>query len=61
MAKSFNVPCERVMYRKDLRGAIQRMLDSTEPYLLDVIVPYTEHVIPFIPAGATVADMLWKV
>ena len=61
MAKSFNVPCERVMYKKDLRPAIQRMLDSTEPYLLDVIVPYTEHVIPFIPAGATVADMLWKV
>jgi acetolactate synthase-1/2/3 large subunit len=61
MAKSFNVPCERVMYRKDLRAAIQRMLDSDEPYLLDVIVPYTEHVLPFIPAGATVADMLWKV
>src|SRR5256885_12536948 len=28
MAKSFNVPCERVMYRKDLRAAMQRMLDS---------------------------------
>jgi acetolactate synthase-1/2/3 large subunit len=61
MAKSFNVPCERVIYRKDLHAAMQRMLDSTEPYLLDVIVPYTEHVMPFIPAGATVADMLWKV
>jgi acetolactate synthase-1/2/3 large subunit len=60
MAKSFNVPCERVMYRKDLRGAMQRMLDSNEPYLLDVIVPYTEHVLPFIPAGKTVADMIWQ-
>jgi acetolactate synthase-1/2/3 large subunit len=60
MAKSFNVPCERVMYRKDLRAAIQRMLDSDQPYLLDVIVPYTEHVLPFIPAGRTVADMIWK-
>ena len=60
MAKSFNVPCERVMYKKDLRGAIQRMLDSTEPYVLDVIVPYTEHVLPFIPAGKTLADMIWK-
>jgi len=60
MAKSFNVPCERVVYRKDLRAAIQRMLDSNEPYLLDVIVPYTEHVLPFIPAGRTVADMIWQ-
>jgi acetolactate synthase-1/2/3 large subunit len=59
MAKSFNVPSERVMYKKDLRAAMQRMLDSKEPYLLDVIVPYTEHVLPFIPAGRTVADMIW--
>ena len=60
VCKSFNVKCERVMYKKDLRGAIQRMLDAEEPYVLDVIVPYTEHVLPFIPAGRTVADMIWK-
>ena len=60
MSKSFNVPCERVMYKKDLRAAIQRMLDSDQPYVLDVIVPYTEHVLPFIPANRTVADMIWK-
>ncbi len=60
MARGFNVPCERVMFRKDLRAALQRMLDSKEPYLLDVIVPYTEHVLPFIPAGKTVAEMIWK-
>ncbi len=28
MAKSFNVPAERVMFHKDLRAAMQRMLDS---------------------------------
>jgi acetolactate synthase-1/2/3 large subunit len=59
MARSFNVPAQRVMYKKDLRGAIQQMLDSEEPYLLDVICPYTEHVIPFIPANRTVADMIY--
>jgi acetolactate synthase I/II/III large subunit len=60
VCNSFNVKCERVMYQKDLRGAIQRMLDADEPYVVDVIVPYTEHVLPFIPAGHTVADMIWK-
>ncbi len=59
MAKSFNVPAERVMFKKDLRAAMQRMLDSKEPYLLDVITPYTEHVLPFIKAGGTVADMIY--
>jgi acetolactate synthase I/II/III large subunit len=57
---SFNVKCERVMYTSDLRPALQRMLDANEPYVLDVIVPYTEHVLPFIPAGRTVADMIWQ-
>ncbi len=60
MARGFNVPAERVMFKKDLRAALQRMLDSKEPYLLDVIVPYTEHVLPFVPAGKTVAEMIWK-
>ncbi|RZO73914.1 MAG: biosynthetic-type acetolactate synthase large subunit [Limisphaerales bacterium] len=58
MAKGFGVTCERVMFRKDLKAAMQRMLDSDQPYLLDVVVPYTEHVLPFIPAGHTVADMI---
>jgi acetolactate synthase-1/2/3 large subunit len=60
VCNSFNVKCERVMFKKDLRPAIQRMLAAKEPYVLDVIVPYTTHVIPFIPAGRTVADMIWK-
>ena len=49
MARSFNVPAERVMYKKDLRAAMQRMLDSDQPFLLDVICPYTEHVTPVHP------------
>ena len=60
VCNSFNVKCERVMFKKDLRPAIQRMLDAKEPYVLDVIVPYTEHVLPFVPANRTVADMIWK-
>ena len=60
VCNSFGVKCERVMFKKDLRAAIQRMLDAREPYILDVITPYSTHVIPFIPAGRTVADMIWK-
>ncbi|MCS1410818.1 MAG: Acetolactate synthase large subunit [Verrucomicrobia subdivision 3 bacterium] len=58
MAKGFNVPCERVVFRRDLESALKRMLASEEPYVLDIIVPYTEHVLPFIPANHTVADMV---
>jgi acetolactate synthase-1/2/3 large subunit len=60
VCKSFNVECERVVYKKDLRAAMHRLLDAKDAYVLDIIVPYTEHVLPFIPAGRTVADMIWR-
>jgi acetolactate synthase-1/2/3 large subunit len=34
------------------------MLASKEPYVLDVITPYTEHVLPMIPANKTVRDTI---
>lgn len=58
IAKGFNVPGERVFKKSQLKAAIQRMLDSKEPYVLDVIVPYTEHVLPMIPAGKTVHEII---
>ena len=44
----FGVPCERVQHKKDVEGAIKRMLDSKETYVLDIMTPYTEHVLPMI-------------
>jgi len=60
MCEGFAVKAERVMHKKDLKAAIQRMLDSDEPYVLDVIVPYTEHVMPMIPSGATYKDVIYE-
>ena len=36
------------------------MLDHDGPYVLDVIVPFTEHVMPMIPAGKTAKEMILK-
>ncbi len=58
MCESFGVPCERVLHKKDLRPAIERMLTSKEAYVLDVMVPYTEHVLPMIPSGGTYKDII---
>ncbi len=58
LCKGFGVPCERVTHKKDLRPAIQRLLDSKEAYVLDVMVPYTEHVLPMIPSGMTYKDII---
>ena len=58
IAKGFKVPAERVEHKKDLDGALQRMIDEDGPYLLDVVTPYQEHVLPMIPAGMTFADII---
>ena len=58
ICKGFGVPCERVLHKKDLRAAIGRLLASKEACVLDVMTPYTEHVLPMIPAGRTYKDII---
>lgn len=58
MCEGFGVPCERVIHKKDLRPAMERMLAADEPYVLDVMVPYTEHVLPMIPSNQTYRDVI---
>ena len=58
ICKGFGVTCERVIHKKDLPGAMKRMLESKEVYILDVMTPYTEHVLPMIPSGKTYKDII---
>jgi acetolactate synthase-1/2/3 large subunit len=58
LCRGFGVKCERVIDKKDLQAAMQRMLDSDECYVLDVMTPFTEHVMPMIPAGKTYRDII---
>tara|TARA_B100000900_G_scaffold414384_1_gene440891 strand:+ start:450 stop:2216 length:1767 start_codon:yes stop_codon:yes gene_type:complete len=60
IANGFGLPARRVHKKEELRDAIQEMLDSEEAFLLDVITPYTEHVLPMIPAGKSVDQMIVK-
>ena len=58
IAKGFNWDGEHIMNKKELAPAIKKMLDADGPFLLDVAVPYQEHVLPMIPAGKTVKDII---
>jgi acetolactate synthase I/II/III large subunit len=58
MAESFGCGARRITEKHDLDGAIEEMLDSDGPYVLDILVPYQEHVLPMIPGGMTVRDMI---
>ena len=58
MCEGFGVKARRVTKREELRDAMREMLDAEEPYLLEIIVPYTEHVMPMIPQGKSAKEML---
>jgi len=60
IAAGFGVAGRRVIKKAELRAAIEEMLAYDGPYVLDVVVPYTEHVLPMIPAGRTVKEMILK-
>ena len=39
---------------------MQWFLDSKEGCVLEVMVPYTEHVLPMIPSGGTYKDVIYE-
>ncbi|KAF5204651.1 Acetolactate synthase protein [Thalictrum thalictroides] len=57
-AEACDIPAARVTQKSELREAIQKMLDTPGPYLLDVIVPHQEHVLPMIPSGGAFKDVI---
>jgi acetolactate synthase-1/2/3 large subunit len=46
VAQGFRVPGRRVTRRSDLRAAIQEMIDTPGPFLLDVMVRIPSHRLP---------------
>lgn len=60
IGEGFGVKSRRVIHKAELREAVREMIAHDGPYLLNVIVPFTEHVMPFIPQGASAKDILIK-
>ncbi|HZT79699.1 MAG TPA: thiamine pyrophosphate-dependent enzyme, partial [Gemmataceae bacterium] len=58
LAKGFRCGAARVSRKEDFDAALEEMLASKVPYVLDVMVPYQEHVLPMIPSGMTVRDII---
>ena len=60
IAKGYGCGASSVSKKADLKDALLEMIDYDGPYVLDVEVPYQEHVLPMIPSGMTVNDMILK-
>ncbi|GDX11182.1 acetolactate synthase [Verrucomicrobiota bacterium] len=60
ICEGFDIPSKRVAHKKDLAAAMEWFLSQKTACLLEVMVPYSEHVLPMIPAGATYKDIIYK-
>jgi acetolactate synthase I/II/III large subunit len=58
IAEGFGVKGRSISARDDLDAALIEMIESKGPYLLNVAVPHQEHVLPMIPGGMTVKDII---
>ncbi len=58
IAKGFGCGAAYIERKVDLVPAIEEMIAHDGPYVLDVAVPYQEHVLPMIPGGQTVRDII---
>ncbi|CAL9120429.1 unnamed protein product [Musa acuminata var. zebrina] len=58
ITEAYGIPAARVTKKSEVREAIRKMLKTPGPYLLDVIVPHEEHVLPMIPSGGAFKDMI---
>ena len=58
IAEAYNIPSRRVINREDLLEAIQEMLATDGPFLLETCVIEEGNVLPMTPPGGTVNEML---
>ena len=58
VAKGFGIAAKQIRRKEDVIPALKAMIAHPGPYVLDVLIPYQEHVLPMIPAGGTVHQII---
>lgn len=58
IAEGYGVASAQVRTKAEYPAALKKMIEHDGPYVLDVICNYQEHVLPMIPAGGTVRDII---
>jgi len=58
IARGFGIEARQIRKKSEVIDALKEMIAYPGAYVLDVLVPYQEHVLPMIPAGATVRDII---
>jgi acetolactate synthase I/II/III large subunit len=58
ISKGFGIESRQIRKKEDVVPALREMIAHPGPFVLDVLIPYQEHVLPMIPAGGTVHQII---
>ena len=58
LARGFGVAARQIRHKSEVIDALKEMISHPGPFVLDVLVPYQEHVLPMIPSGGTYRDII---
>ena len=58
VAEGFGIKGRRILERKELKKAVEEMLEYDGPFLLEVPIEKEENVFPMVPSGASVSDII---
>ena len=61
IAKAYGIGYEAVTDRKDLAAAVEKMLKTEGPFLLECAIKEDDDVLPMTPPGMNVSDMMLEI
>ena len=58
IAEAYGIPAQRVMKRENLADAVNRMLNTDGPFILEAVVTEEENVLPMTPPGSAISEIM---
>ena len=58
IAEAYGIPAQRVMKREDLANAVNQMLTTDGPFILEAVVTEEENVLPMTPPGSAISEIM---
>jgi acetolactate synthase-1/2/3 large subunit len=61
IAQGYGIPYASVIERQNLKDAVEKMLATKGPYILECAILEDDNVLPMTPPGKNVDDMMLEV
>lgn len=58
IADAYGIPAQRITKREDLAEAVNQMLTTDGPYILEAVVTEEENVLPMTPPGSAISEIM---